>query len=58
MSAGDCPVSFAASKRSIGELPPSFVPSSEPDARYHAELKTLRNKVYAHTDKVGGRSAS
>jgi hypothetical protein len=45
-------------KGSLGELPPSFVPAADPDARYHAELKTLRNKVYAHTDKAGGRSAS
>jgi hypothetical protein len=43
---------------SLMTLPAEFVPAGEPDGRYHAELKALRDKVYAHTDKAGGRSAS
>jgi hypothetical protein len=44
--------------RSAMTLPDSFVPTTEPDAGYHAEFKTLRDKVCAHTDKASGRSAS
>jgi len=36
-------------------LPDEYVPSAPLDAQGHAELKTLRNKVYAHTDKAAGR---
>ena len=41
-----------------GRLPDEYVPNGEPDARYHAELKDLRHKVYAHTDQASGRSTS
>ena len=41
-----------------GRLPDEYLPSGDPDAEYHAELKDLRDKVYAHTDRASGRSVS
>jgi hypothetical protein len=35
-------------------LPDEYVPSAPLDAQGHAELKTPRNKVYAHTDRAAG----
>jgi hypothetical protein len=48
----------AFTQSSLMTLPAEFVPTGEPDGRYHDELKALRDKVHAHTDKAGGRSAS
>jgi hypothetical protein len=44
--------------RPPGRLPDEYFPSTSPDSERHAELKTLRNKVYAHTDAASGRSTS
>ena len=43
---------------SLMTLPAELLPEGEPDGRYHTELERLRHKVYAHTDKAGGRAAS
>jgi hypothetical protein len=39
-------------------LPDAYVPTGEPDAGYHSDLKEVRNKVYAHSDKANGRYTS
>jgi hypothetical protein len=41
-----------------GRLPDAYLPTGSPDGRYHSELKVLRDKVYAHTDKTSGRKTS
>jgi hypothetical protein len=43
---------------SLMTLPNQFVPTTSPDAELHARLRDLRDKVYAHTDRASGRSAS
>jgi Phage integrase family len=48
----------ASTRSSLMTLPPEFVPTGDPDAKIHTELKAVRDKVYAHTDKAGSRSAS
>jgi hypothetical protein len=42
------------------KLPDKYVPTEWPDADFHAGLRELRHKVYAHTDNKGGsgRTAS
>jgi hypothetical protein len=39
-------------------LPNEYVPDHGHDADVHAVLKDLRDKLYAHTDKEGGRTAT
>lgn len=37
------------------KIPNEYVPTSDLDDVAHSHLKTLRDKVYAHTDERGGR---
>ena len=39
------------------QLSGEYIPTSGEDARAHADLQRLRNKVYAHTDNASGRQA-
>jgi hypothetical protein len=41
-----------------GRLPDAYVPTGSPDAGYDSDLKALRDKTYAHTDKASGRKTS
>jgi hypothetical protein len=43
---------------SLMKLPPAYLPSTPSDLELHNGLEELRNKVYAHTDKASGRTAS
>lgn len=43
---------------SLTTLPAEFEPTAPAEAEIHAELHRLRDQVYAHTDKAGGRSSS
>ena len=43
---------------SLGTLPANYVPTNPPDSIRHADMHWLRDKLYAHTDKEGGRGGS
>lgn len=48
----------AFTQSSLMILPPEYAPSTSPDAELHQDLCYRRDKIYAHTDKDSGRTAS
>jgi hypothetical protein len=40
------------------KLPGKYSPKASPGKELHAELRGLRNKIYAHSEKASGRKAS